>query len=228
MANYAVDASILKLYVPRHTELDLKDGICYVSLVGFKFLNTRLKGIRFPFHTDFEEVNLRFYVRFKEAGEWKRGTVFIKEMVPRRAISFIANTIYGENYETMSMNSIWMEDHSSHQIKYAWKKNSWHSLSLVTEKLPLEMVIGSEEEFITEHYWGLSKGKNNTTFKYGVDHPRWQVYKTIDSKIEVDFKENYGADFGFLNQEKPLSVFLAEGSDVLVRHRQVLDLPSTA
>jgi len=222
MANYAIDASMLKAYLPKHTELDIRDGICYVSLVGFKFLNTRLKGFRFPFHTDFEEVNLRFYVRFKEEGEWKRGTVFIKEMVPRRAISFIANTIYGEKYETMLMDSSWVEDHASHRIKYAWKKSKWNSMSLVTEKQPLDIAFGSEEEFITEHYWGLSKGSNNATFKYGVDHPRWQVYKTIDSSIEVDFKDNYGADFEFLNVAKPLSVFLAEGSDILVRHRQII------
>jgi uncharacterized protein YqjF (DUF2071 family) len=228
MANYAVDASSLAPYLPMRTELDRWNDTCYVSLVGFMFLNTRLKGIRIPFHSDFEEVNLRFYVRFKEVGEWKRGTVFIKEMVPKPAISFVANTVYGENYETRSMSSSWAEDLVNRKIKYAWKKHNWNSMNIVTEKHLLDMGAGTEEEFITEHYWGLSKGKNNITFKYAVDHPRWQIYKTIESSIDVDFKDNYGAEFAFLNQEDPVSVFLAEGSEILVRQRQVLDMPSTA
>ena len=103
MANYAVDPASLIPFLPLHTELDLREGTCYVSLVGFMFLNTKLKGISIPFHSDFEEVNLRFYVRFKDEGEWKRGTVFVKEIVPKPAIAFVANTIYGEKYETRAM-----------------------------------------------------------------------------------------------------------------------------
>ena len=226
MANYAVDQKVLKAYLPLHTELDNRDSICYVSLVGFMFLNTKLKGIRIPFHSDFEEVNLRFYVRFKEEGDWKRGTVFIKEMVPKPAISFIANTVYGEKYEVRRMKSTYQEDHLSQKISYAWKKANWHSISMVTGKIPHDIDIGSEEEFITEHYWGLSKGKNNNTYRYGVEHPRWQVYETISFSVNVDFKDNYGSEFAFLNHEAPDSVFLAEGSEVLVRHR--MELLSTA
>ena len=45
--------------------------MCYVSLVGFMFKNTRLLNIPIPFHTDFEEVNLRFYVKHFDGNEWK-------------------------------------------------------------------------------------------------------------------------------------------------------------
>ena len=81
MANYEIDPAVLKKYLPCHTELDEFNGVHYVSLVGFLFTNTRLKGIAFPFHSTFEEVNLRFYVRYKEDNQWKRGVVFIKEIV---------------------------------------------------------------------------------------------------------------------------------------------------
>lgn len=63
MANYAVPEGLLAPYPPRGTEFDFYDGRCYVSLVGFLFQKTRLKGLRVPFHVEFEEVNLRFYVR---------------------------------------------------------------------------------------------------------------------------------------------------------------------
>ena len=103
MANYIVEPSLLLPYLPAHTQLDTYNGNVYVSLVGFMFNNTRLLGIKIPFHMNFEEVNLRFYVRHNDEGNWKRGAVFIKEIVPRRAISFVANTLYREKYSTKKM-----------------------------------------------------------------------------------------------------------------------------
>ena len=222
MTNYAVDPACLKPYLPLHTELDLRDGTCYVSLVGFMFLNTRLKGFKIPFHSDFEEVNLRFYVRFKEEGEWKRGTVFIKEIVPKPAIAFVANTIYGEKYETRPMRHSLIEQDHTQILEYAWKNKTWNSIHVKAGKEFLNMAIGSEEEFILEHYWGLSKGKNHTTITYGVEHPRWQIYQILESTIEVNFEDNYGRAFASLQHQKPESVFLAEGSEVLIRDRRLL------
>src|SRR5450432_2463378 len=91
MASYTIEPALLKPYLPRYTELDFYNGNTYVSLVGFMFNNTRIPGMKIPFHVNFEEVNLRFYVRYKDNGEWKRGVVFIKEIVPKLAISYVAN-----------------------------------------------------------------------------------------------------------------------------------------
>ena len=49
LANYAVDPALLQPMVPHKTELDLWNDTCYVSLVGFMFVNTRLLGIKVPF-----------------------------------------------------------------------------------------------------------------------------------------------------------------------------------
>ena len=101
--NYEVDAKLLEKYIPAGTEIDLWNDKCYVSLVGFMFENTKVLRFKIPFHIDFEEVNLRFYVKRFENGTWKRGVVFIKEIVPKKAITFIANTLYQEHYETQKM-----------------------------------------------------------------------------------------------------------------------------
>jgi uncharacterized protein len=222
MANYAIDPAILAPYLPEHTELDLRNGTCYVSLVGFMFLDTKIKGLKIPFHSDFEEVNLRFYVRFKEEGEWKRGTVFIKEIVPKPAIAFVANTLYGEKYETRKMRHSIVDNGLTQTLEYAWKTSSWNKIQVTAGKALLDMGAGSEEEFILEHYWGLSKGRSGRTTLYGVEHPRWQVYEVLKSSFELDFKENYGSAFAFLQNQKPDSVFLAEGSDVLIREGTVI------
>lgn len=217
MANYIVDKSILEKYLPAKTEIDLWEGRCYVSLVGFMFVNTRLKGFKIPFHVNFEEVNLRFYVRYNDHGDWKRGVVFIKEIVSKPALTFVANTLYHENYETMPMKHFWMILNDSFSVDYRWKKGRWNSFKVVADKKLIPIVSGSEEEFITEHYWGYTKVTAQKTSEYGVEHPTWDVYKIKDYLIDVDFAAIYGEEFGFLQNEKPKSVFLAEGSEIKVK-----------
>ncbi len=217
MINYAVDPEILKKYLPKGTELDLWNNICYVSLIGFMFKNTKIKGIKIPFHINFAEVNLRFYVKYNDNGEWKRGVVFVKEIVPKPALTFVANTVYKENYETMPMSHSWTNAETDLIVEYKWKKNQWNSLKIVSDNQPYEILPGSEEEFITEHYWGYTKVSEQKTSEYGVEHPRWQVYSTKDFSINVDFHSVYGPDFGHLSKSVPNSVFLAEGSEIKVK-----------
>src|SRR5437764_15315145 len=98
MLNFTVDPKILQPMVPRETELDFHDGRTFVSVVGFLFLDTRVIGLPIPLHRDFEEVNLRFYVRRKSANELRRGVVFVRELVPRRAIAGVARKFYGDPF----------------------------------------------------------------------------------------------------------------------------------
>lgn len=216
MANFSIDRKVLTPFLPYNTEIDLWNNTCYVSLVGFMFINTKIKGIKIPFHTNFEEVNLRFYVRYKENGIWKRGVVFIKEIVPRHALTFVANTIYKENYETMPMSHSWKTENDLIKVEYKWKKRNWNSFAIVTDNKLNNITEGSEEEFITEHYWGYTKINERKTSEYGVEHPRWEVFNTLSFSIDVDFGYIYGKEFEFLKYQKPASVFLAEGSEIKV------------
>ena len=218
IANYEIEPNLLQKYLPYGTELDLWEGKCIVSLIGFMFLKTKLKGIKVPFHANFEEVNLRFYVKKLENGEWKRGVVFIKEIVPKPAITLIANTLYQEHYHTMRMNHHWEITATTLQIEYAFfYKKQWHSFSITADAKPYAFSPGSEEEFITEHYWGYTRISDTKTSEYEVSHPTWNVYPTIDFTCHVDFQKVYGPDFACLNDTSPRSTFLAEGSDVAVK-----------
>ncbi|KPH15091.1 YqjF family protein [Chryseobacterium sp. ERMR1:04] len=219
--NYEINPEILLKYLPEGTELDFYKGKCYVSLVGFMFLNTKLLGLSIPFHRNFEEVNLRFYVKKKERNEWKRGVVFIKEIVPKVALSFVANTIYKENYKTMPMTNLMQENENELLIKYSWKDKMWHSIEIKAEKEPLPMETHSEFEFITEHYFGFTKRENKTS-EYEVYHPKWDYYVVKSYQLEIDFNKIYGQDFRFLNNQKPNSVMLAEGSEIEVKTKKYL------
>ena len=223
IVNYAIDINFLTEYIPAGTELDLWNGKCFVSLVGFMFKNTRLLGIKIPFHTDFEEVNLRFYVKRFEKGEWKRGVVFIKEIVPKRALTFVANTIYNENYETMPMSHNWTESEDLRIVEYNWtKENKNNNFQVTASKESFDIESESETEFITEHYWGYAKVNSNKSNEYEVTHPRWKAYEVKDYKIKIDFESLYGEKFGFLNSIKPNSVMLAEGSEITVENKKTI------
>ena len=217
IANYEIDPEILKPFIPPKTELDLWNDTCYVSLVGFMFVNTKLLGMPIPFHRHFEEVNLRFYVRYKSADGWRRGVVFIKEIVPKPALTFVANTIYKEHYETMKMSHEWKELEGSLHVAYEWCKGGLsNKFSLVTDRIASQIEKGSESEFITEHYWGYTKVDDKRSFEYEVTHPKWECYEVKDYSIEVDYGLLYGHEFSFLNEQTPKSVMLAEGSEITV------------
>ncbi len=217
MANYAIDPSILKKHLPCNTELDEFNGVHYVSLVGFLFKNTKVLGRSFPFHTTFEEVNLRFYVRYKENDIWKRGVVFMKEIVPRRMITFIANTLYGENYATHPMKHSWEMVNEDLHVNYQWKvNNEWNYLKAIAAQENDHIIEGSEEEFITEHYWGYTTINANCTGVYQVAHPKWKVHEIKSFEKNVNIKKLYGNEFVEALDAKPTSVFLAEGSAIEV------------
>ena len=222
-ANYVIDPNILTKYVPPGTELDIWEGKCYVSLIGVMFKNGRLLGVKVPFHVNFEEVNLRFYVKRFENNTWKRGVVFIKEIVPKPALTFVANTLYKEHYETLPMRHEWKENATNRSVDYQWKKNGlWHSFKVTADLASTEIPTNSETEFITEHYWGYAKVSDTTSNEYEVTHPKWRQYTVIDSEIKVDFKAVYGADFEFLNDLEPTSIMLAEGSEITVEGKKTI------
>ena len=168
VANYAIDPVHLQKYVPAGTSLDLFEGKCYVSLVGFMFTNTKVFGLQLPGHINFEEVNLRFYVKRIDDGEVKRGVVFVKEIVPKRIITMVANGIYKENYETFKMKHRWEINNNTRNIQYSWGKtsNDEHCFECTADVQATEIVEGSIEEFILEHYWGYAQIDTTSSMEY--------------------------------------------------------------
>jgi len=218
MAQYEVAPATLAPWLPHGVELDTYQGRCCVSLVGFLFDRVRVKGLAVPFHTRFEEVNLRFYVRRTEPdGTLRRGVVFIREFVPRTAITLIANALYEEPYATLPTRSSIIPSPDSLSVEYAWKHTgSWQSLAVEASPEQQPIAAGSEEEFLTEHYWGYTKRRDGSTSVYEVRHPRWNIYPLSSHTIDTELGALYGPAFAHLDGAKPSSVLLAEGSAVSV------------
>jgi uncharacterized protein YqjF (DUF2071 family) len=221
MINFEAGPSLLQPYLPRHTELDTWNNVHYISLVGFLFQDTKLKGISFPLHRTFEEVNLRFYVKYKDGHTWKRGVVFIKELVPKRMITFIANTVYRENYATVPMRHRWHEpDADTLEVSYEWKVDTdWNYLKATAAKTARPIIAGSEAEFITEHYWGYTQAG---PAEYQVTHPQWKIHPVTDYAYNCNALRLYGAGFAEVLGGRPLSALLAEGSPIAVMPKKRL------
>jgi uncharacterized protein len=218
MLNYEIEPSLLSRYVPPGTCLDSFNGRTYVSLVGFRFLRTKLLGcFPVPFHTDFDEVNLRFYVRRKEGSGDRRGVVFIAEVVPKRAIAITARLLYGENYKCLPMRHYLEAEEFGKTAEYQWQINGrWCRLSARTVGVPQHPQEGGLEQFITEHYWGYSTQRRGGCLEYHVSHVPWQVWATTTARFEGDASDLYGCEFGQVLQRSPDCAFVADGSPVIV------------
>lgn len=224
MLNYAIDPAIVAGRVPAGTELDTWRGQTFVSMVGFQFRDTRVRGFAIPFHRHFDEVNLRFYVRRHAPEGTRRGVVFIKEIVPRRAIAWLARWRYNENYVRLRMRH---EDEvvaaTRRAVAYEWRtRGGWNRLGVQVSGASRIPDPASEESFITEHYWGYVGQRDGSTLEYQVEHPRWRVWRAVDAGLDCEVERLYGPAFADACTGAPSSAFLAEGSEVTVRRGRAL------
>jgi hypothetical protein len=229
MVNYAVDPRLLTPYLPAGTELDFFGGQTFVSLVGFQFLDTRVRGWAIPRHRNFEELNLRFYIRREIAGEVRRGVAFIKEIVPRYAVTAVARWLYGENYVTHAMRHELNIGPTAASAAYEWKhRGRWNRLAVAGEGPPQPVDPDSEEAFITEHYWGYTRRSATATLEYEVAHPSWRLWRSCTAEVDCDAATLYGKAFAEVLREPPSSCLLADGSAVSVHQgtRLAFDVPS--
>jgi len=221
MLNYEVEPERLMPLVPKGTELDTHDGKTFVSMVGFLFLNTRVMGLAIPFHRDFEEINLRFYVRRQAEDGWRRGVVFVKEIVPRTAIALTARWLYNENYVALPTGNVVVRSQVNsaniESVTYYWTfRSKAHSIELTTRGEPDHFVEGSQEEFIVQHHWGYTSQKDGGTIEYQVEHPPWRIWQAQHGRLTCDVEKLYGQRFVGALSAQPSSVFLAEGSEIQV------------
>ncbi len=221
MLNWRVDRDVVGPLVPQGTELDLWDGEAYLSVVGFLFLKARIMGVPVPFHGAFEEVNLRFYVRRKTGDGWRRGVVFVRELVPKFMVAFVARKLFNENYSACPMGHRIERtaDGVVRAVLYNWQfDGSAGKVELIIDNRPLKLVDGSESQFIAEHYWGYARQRDGGTVEYRVAHPPWRVCEALSARLDCDVAHLYGDRFVGAMDGEPTSAFLADGSAVTVSH----------
>ncbi|HWC73334.1 MAG TPA: DUF2071 domain-containing protein [Gemmatimonadales bacterium] len=218
IVSYAVDPTRLIDYVPAGTTLDSWRGKTFVSLLAFQFQNTKVLGAPVPFHQDFEEVNLRFYVRRVIQDEIRPGVVFIRELVPRPVVGGMARLLYREPYLVVPMRSK-VQPGPPPSVHYEWNAaGRWCAVSGTGEGPGQQAAAGSLEEFLTERHWGYNGEPRTDTLEYRVDHPPWRVWQARDTA--VDYDAGSLCEMELAPQLKaPISVLIADGSAVTIHWR---------
>jgi uncharacterized protein len=204
---------------PPATIVDTYKGKAYVSVVGLLFEDTRVRGVPIPFHRNFEEVNLRFYVRHFSGEEWRRGVVFVKEIVASVAIATTARLAYNENYVVMEMGHRFekLANDGRPSALYRWRFHErWNHLQVIGDAEPYLPTPGSLEEFLTAHHWGYTRQRDGACLEYRVEHPLWPVRRAHDYAFDCDIAPIYGEAFVQALSASPTSGFFIEGSHVTV------------
>jgi len=228
MINFEVTPKLLLPFVPAGTELDLWKNKAFVSIIAFLFDEVKVLGIPAIGNKQFEELNIRFYIKRLDGKNIKRGVAFVKEIVPKPLVTRIANFFFSEHYQTMKMSHEFsftcINQKEIQNLEYIVKKDKFHRFSArLTSKL-IDMEEGSFEEFIAEHYWGYSRVSDYKTIEYKVQHPKWKIFKESDIVFKCDFEKLYGNQWKFLNLKEPHSAFVAQGSKVSVGFPQAIIL----
>jgi len=212
MISWPVDPAVLQPLVPAGTELDDSQEATYVSLVGFRFLGTRVLGLPIPGHRDFDEVNLRFYVRRRGPDGTQRGVAFVRELVPRRAIAWLARLAYNEPYRAIPMSSTITGD----SVTYRWQMQRWHSMTVTAPGPWITPDPTSRDGWIAEHYWGWTHQRDGGTVAYRVEHPPWRIRPATAVDIDADLAATFGPAWGVALSQPPVSAFISEGSPITV------------
>ena len=218
MLNFEIEPSVLTRFVPKGTELDESRGRHFISLVGFLFLDTHVLGVPAFFHRNFEELNLRFYVRRDAGGERRRGVVFIRELVPLPLVAGAARLTYNEPYHTIPMrHTVVATDGELQSIEFCFGlQRDECRFALHVGDGPAAMAIGSDEEFLSDRLWGYTRQRDGGTVEYRVDHSRWKVWSPATFQLEGPLAEFYDEPFASILSEAPASAFIADGSAVAV------------
>ena len=218
--DFHVDAALLEPLVPRGTVLDLWNDRALVSVVGFRFLDTRLLGVPVPAHRDFDEVNLRFYVRRELSdGSVRRGVTFVRELVPLPAVALVARAAFNEPYIVRPMRSVAPAAPTDRpgRVHYAWQNpRGWSRLAATATGDPTKIDLATRAGFVTDRHWGYTRQRDGGTIEYQVTHRRWWAWQVEDVALEADIAATYGADWTSELSRPPVHALMADGSPVAV------------
>lgn len=218
--NYTVDPAVLTPLLPHGTEIDFFNGKALISVIAFHFAENKLLGLvpTYPAY-NFEELNLRFYVRRTVGEEVRRGVVFVKEVVPSALVAGTARLLYNEPYEARPMRHDFssFSERAGGTLAYGVTIGLRDLIVSATTSGDLRhLAPHSIEEFILEHYWGYTRRPDGSTSEYRVSHEPWLYWNVSTTSVSESVAELYPANFRSFLNAPPHSAFVARGSQVSV------------
>jgi uncharacterized protein len=215
--NYAVEALRLRPFLPPSLELDLWEGKPWISLVGLTFKHTKVLGIPVPFEQDYEQINLRFYVKRRIEGRVRRGVVFLREIVPKPFLAMSARLLLNEKYTSRRTGrTISKEADGPCRARYEWRGASpgVNFIEATTGGAPFLPGPRSHEVFLSKRLWSYTPQRDGSVSELRVGHPAWEVSAVSDSGVALAEPGVFPRPFHDVLKRKPDTSFLAEGSRV--------------
>ena len=128
--------------------------------------------------------------------------------------------MYNEPYAAVPMRHTYgavAEAGAPTSVEYGWQSGGgWNAIHVAPYGIGRHATNESEQQFITEHYWGYTRQRDGSTVEYRVAHEPWRVWSVAKPCIQGDCSATYGKEFARILQAPPTSAFLADGSAVTV------------
>jgi uncharacterized protein len=217
LVNCRVSPSLLQPYVPSGSTLDTPDAepdAHLLSMIVFRFQDTRVREMRVPTAQDFAELNLRFYVRDND----RRAAVFLREFVPAPLVILGARLFYRQPYYPARISHTVTRQDAEIRVQTRFRNHAHRgTIDVTARNTPRVPDEASVEHFIKEHYWGFHQDRRGGSFAYRVDHPIWTTYPVEQATMTIDPGALLGGAWRSVNwHEARHSVVFADGSDARV------------
>ncbi len=212
LLTFEAPETLVRAHIHPALEPDRWDGRTHVNLVALSFDDIRVRGWRLPGLKTFPQVNLRTFVRL----DGVPGVSFIRELVPNRLVAAVSRLRYNQSYGTLPIRQRVSTAPEEVRVEYALGPGArWHIAVAGSQAatVPPETTL---EHYCKERFWGFGSTRRGELIRFRVEHPRWAVREVRRLDYDLDFAALYGAEWGFLNGTRPVSVILAVGSEVAV------------
>lgn len=178
--HWQVDENELQKFIPKEIEIDLFNGKPWVSLVAFTMERIRPKYLpSFPPVSDFNEINIRTYVKFKG----KSGVFFLSIEGGTELSCKVAKGISELPYRYSKMNR------TSH--KYISENKEFK------DQFQIDYQIGNKLEnkeeidlWLTERY-ALFQNTDKAITGFEIHHIEWPINHVKLKNINVNYKRFY-------------------------------------
>lgn len=212
IVTWEIEPELLLEHLPHKIGLYTENGKAFLSFVVYNFENTKVKGIKMPFHVSFPEMDLRYYVKHNNS----LGVAFIQHIVPRYCISLWAKRIFNENYITLPMDYSFQETETSKVLHYkVWKDKKMFSLDFLSNKEFVESTFSLYNQ--VQYGFGVDKYGNSTKFKFDKLN-NFHSLSTLDYAINLDYSALFGRKWAFLNELSPIDVTALNDNKVRIFH----------
>ena len=173
--HWEVDYELLKTLVPKKLEIDLFKGKAWVSIVAFTMEKIRVKNLpQFPPISNFDEINIRTYVKYKE----RYGVYFLNieagNLVSAKVSKFISNLPY--KYSKMSRDNFSFyssnKQKDEFKINYQIKENQYKKEEI--------------DFWLTERY-ALFQEYKSTINEFEIHHIEWPIKEVEIKELNLNY-----------------------------------------